>query len=276
MSTRRISYSLLLLIGILAFIHPAVSYVNHHFFSQSTLAQGNAVQQIFLPLVRGGTTRPVPQPTQTPTPSPEPSPTPEPSPVFAGEGTFYDATGAGNCSFDPSPNDLMVAALNTIDYDNARLCGAYIEVTGPLASVVVRVVDRCPECAAGDVDLSREAFARIANPIDGRVPITWRIVSPDLTAPVRYHFKDGSNPDWTAVQIRNHRNPVATLEYQTSNGEFRAMPREQYNYFVESSGLGNGPYTFRITDIYGNTLLDTNIPFAENSEASGSGQFPAP
>ncbi|NJL34536.1 MAG: hypothetical protein HC893_12600 [Chloroflexaceae bacterium] len=170
----------------------------------------------------------------------------------------------------------MVAALNTIDYDNARLCGAYIEVTGPLASVVVRVVDRCPECAAGDVDLSREAFARIANPIDGRVPITWHIVSPDLSGPVRYHFKDGSNPDWTAVQIRNHRNPVATLEYQTSNGEFRAMPREQYNYFVESSGLGNGPYTFRITDIYGNTLLDTNIPFAENSEASGSGQFPAP
>ncbi|NJL34535.1 MAG: hypothetical protein HC893_12595 [Chloroflexaceae bacterium] len=88
MSTRRISYSLLLLIGILAFIHPAVSYVNHHFFSQSTLAQGNAVQQIFLPLVRGGTTRPVPQPTQTPTPSPEPSPTPEPSPVLRARAPF--------------------------------------------------------------------------------------------------------------------------------------------------------------------------------------------
>ena len=33
----------------------------------------------------------------------------------SGEGTYYDATGAGNCSFDPSPNDLMVAAMNAPD-----------------------------------------------------------------------------------------------------------------------------------------------------------------
>ncbi|WP_420643940.1 hypothetical protein [Candidatus Leptofilum sp.] len=34
-------------------------------------------------------------------------------PVHSGEGTYYFATGAGNCSFEPSPENLMVAALNT-------------------------------------------------------------------------------------------------------------------------------------------------------------------
>jgi hypothetical protein len=35
--------------------------------------------------------------------------------VHTGEGTYYNATGAGNCSFDPSPQNLMVAALNQVD-----------------------------------------------------------------------------------------------------------------------------------------------------------------
>ena len=71
-----------------------------------------------------------------------------------GEGTYYNADGTGNCSFDPSPEDLMVAAMNHADYDNAALCGAFIEVIGPKGRVVVRIVDRCPECARGDVDMS--------------------------------------------------------------------------------------------------------------------------
>ena len=41
------------------------------------------------------------------------------SAVRSGEGTFYGATGAGNCSFDASPQDLMVAAMNQADYAGA-------------------------------------------------------------------------------------------------------------------------------------------------------------
>ncbi len=201
----------------------------------------------------------------------------EPGPgdtVYTGEATYYAATGGGNCSFDPTPDNLMVAALNTTDYANARLCGAFVEVSGPGGSAVVRIVDRCPGCAPGDIDLSREAFAAIADPALGRVPVQWRVVSPELAGPVVYHFKDGSNPYWTAVQVRNHRNPVATLEYQAADGTFRPVERLMYNYFVEPAGMGAGPYTFRITDIYGNSLLDSGIVPVENAEVAGSAQFP--
>lgn len=197
------------------------------------------------------------------------------NPVHQGIATYYDATGAGACSFDATPNDLMVTAMNAVEYDNAEICGAYLHVTGPRGRVTVRVVDLCPECGAGHLDLSAEAFALIADPIDGRVNITWQLVSPELTGPILYHFKEGSNQWWTAVQVRNHRNPVARLEIRGEGGAWGEVTRTDYNYFVQTEpGMGPGPYTFRITDVYGNMLVDTGIPHVENGSVSGSAQFP--
>ncbi|MEM8533277.1 MAG: expansin EXLX1 family cellulose-binding protein [Chloroflexota bacterium] len=237
----------------------------------ASYVQADDEYETHLPLIMRGD--------EAPPPSTEPSPTPTPptdEDIRSGEGTFYGATGAGNCSFDPTSDNLMVAAMNETDYGNAELCGAFVEATGPQGTVVVRIVDRCPECQPGDIDFSRGAFERIANPVDGRVPISWRIVSPEIDGPIVYRFKEGSNPYWTAVQIRNHRNPIATFEYLDDNGQFKAVPRERYNYFVDTSGMGPGPYTFRITDSYGNTLTDSNIVFVESGEVSGNAQFPAP
>jgi expansin (peptidoglycan-binding protein) len=195
--------------------------------------------------------------------------------LHTGIATYYDATGDGACMFGPSPNDLMVTALNAEEYNTAAYCGAFVEVYGPSGTVTVRIVDLCPECLAGHLDLSREAFAKIANPVLGRVSITWRIVSPNLAGPIAYHFKDGSNQWWTAVQIRNHRNPVAKFEYRTSGGQWVTVPRVSYNYFVQTNpGMGAGPYTFRVTDMYSNTLTDSGIPFMESGTINGAGQFP--
>src|SRR3972149_2518116 len=53
------------------------------------------------------------------------------NPIHQGIATYYNATGAGACSFDPSPADLMVAAMNAEEYDNSAVCGAYVHVIGP-------------------------------------------------------------------------------------------------------------------------------------------------
>ena len=196
------------------------------------------------------------------------------NPLHTGIATYYDATGDGACMFGPSPNDLMVTALNAEEYSNAANCGAYVQVNGAKGSVVVRIVDLCPECKAGHLDLSREAFAAIDDLIKGRVPITWRVVSPAIAGPIAYHFKDGSNQWWTAVQIRNHRNPIAKFEYWNGS-QWINVPRTDYNYFVQTNpGMGVGPYTFRVTDMYSHTLTDSGIPFIENGTINGAGQFP--
>ena len=194
-------------------------------------------------------------------------------PTHTGEGTYYDADGSGNCSFDAG-GDLMVAALNTADYDGSAACGGCITVDGPIGSVTVRVVDRCPGCAAGDVDLSEPAFARIAAIAAGRVDIAWQWVPCDVDGPVRYHFKDGSSAFWVGIQVRNHRHPIASLEAQ-KDGAWVALRRESYNYFIADGGLGPGPLALRITDVHGQIVEDTGVPLGDDTEAAGDTQFPA-
>lgn len=74
--------------------------------------------------------------------------------------------------------------------------------------------------------------------------------------------------------MRNHRNPVYRLEYRAADGSFQPLERQEYNYFVAPQGLGPGPYTLRVTDIYGHTLIDSGIILIEAGVVVGSGQFP--
>jgi expansin (peptidoglycan-binding protein) len=195
----------------------------------------------------------------------------DPAPA-TGEATYYDANGSGNCSFDPS-SDLMVAAINGVDYSNAKWCGACVAVTGPSGEVTVRVVDQCPGCAKGDLDLSREAFEKIAPLSAGRVDITWRPVPCPVQGPVAYHFKDGSNEFWTAVQLRNHRYPIASVEVRDDAGAFQPVSRVSYNYFVDTAGFGEGPYLLRVTDTRGHAVEDM-IALGDNELRQGAAQFP--
>jgi expansin (peptidoglycan-binding protein) len=196
-----------------------------------------------------------------------------PFPTQNGKITYYNADGSGNCGFDPSPSDLMVAAMNDVEYAGSQVCGACVSVTGPKGTIVVRIVDRCPECLKGHLDLSKEAFAKLADLALGVVPVTWKFVACNVSGPIRYKFKEGSNPWWSAIQVRNLRYAVTKFEAKKS-GSWVAIPRESYNYFVYASGLGIGPYDLRVTDVLGHVLTDTGIAFKEGQEVPGAAQFP--
>jgi expansin (peptidoglycan-binding protein) len=122
--------------------------------------------------------------------------------------------------------------------------------------------------------MSPEAFAKLSPLEAGRIPITWRYVACGVSGGITYHFKEGSNAYWTAVQIRSGRYAVATVEAKRSDGTFSALERQDYNYFVDASGLGEGPYAFRVTDVYGHVLEDDAVPFVEAGDSPGAGQFP--
>lgn len=191
----------------------------------------------------------------------------------SGEATYYDADGSGACSFDASA-DRMVAAINGTDYAGSAMCGACAEVEGPAGSAIVRIVDSCPGCEPGDLDLSREAFEQIAALSAGRVPITWRRVPCAVDGPVRYRIKDGSNPYWSAVQVRNHRHAIATVEARRPGGDWRTLPRQSYNYFVDSDGVGE-TIDVRVTDVEGFVVEDHGIPVVAETEVAGAAQLEA-
>jgi expansin (peptidoglycan-binding protein) len=178
-----------------------------------------------------------------------------PGTTYQGVATFY---GAGNgdghaCSYGPNA-DVMTAAMNTADYETSMACGAYILVRAASgASVTVRITNECPgDCAPGQLDLSAPAFARIADPVAGRIPITWTLLSPAAAEPLSIRYKTGSSQYWCGIQVIGHRNPLARLEVRTGSGWVR-LARTEYNYFLSEQGTGCGG-SIRISDIYGEQL----------------------
>lgn len=91
---------------------------------------------------------------------------------YSGEATYYYTTQMGACGI-PTPPDDLVAAINDEQYSKEN-CGRCVGVEGPNGSVVVRIIDKCPGCDFGDLDLSDTAFTQIAEKSAGRVKITWK------------------------------------------------------------------------------------------------------
>lgn len=198
--------------------------------------------------------------------------------VHSGFATFYGGGYEGGCAMlDPiSKDDYWITAMNIFDYNNAQLAGAFLEVTGELGTIQVLVTDLLPEGQKGDLDLYVDAFPLIAPAEKGKVPVTWKIIPLDSAAdaPVSYKYKVGTTEFWCGVQVRNHRYPIAKLEYlDEKTGEFVEIERRNYNYF-ESDSMGAGPFTFRITDIYGSVIVDENIPLTPDEIQVGHVQFP--
>ena len=85
--------------------------------------------------------------------------------VVEGHAVFYDpGQAAGSCGLGPFPAGGWYASLPSRSYASGRACGSYVDVYGPRGTVRAEVVDVCTNCAASTVNLSRAAFARIADP----------------------------------------------------------------------------------------------------------------
>lgn len=197
--------------------------------------------------------------------------------IHNGEGTHYilSSNDTGNCSFDHNNiNPFYIGAINAIDYGSADLCGTCINITGPNGMVKVKIIDQCPECLEGDIDLSPEAFKKLAPLVIGRIPISWKIIPCEVIGNISLYYKNGSNPFWTAVQVRNHKNPIEKLAFwDNSSASYIDLPREKYNFFVKNNGMGVGPHQFRITDIYGDIKIVKNMNLLPNIEQESNVQF---
>ncbi|KAI9304357.1 RlpA-like double-psi beta-barrel-protein domain-containing protein-containing protein [Cunninghamella echinulata] len=97
----------------------------------------------------------------------------------SGSATYYNVdVGVTSCGGTYKDTDMIVA-LNSKQMGNAANpnknpnCGKKLKVKGPKGSVTVTIVDTCPGCSYGDLDLSPKAFSKIANLDAGRVSITW-------------------------------------------------------------------------------------------------------
>jgi expansin (peptidoglycan-binding protein) len=110
---------------------------------------------------------------------------------------------------------------------------------------------------------------------EGRVSINWTFVACDVTGPVQYKYKAGSNAYSTAVQVQNSRYPIAKLESSADDATWTEAVRQDYDYFLNGNGngFGTGVVHVRITAESGEALEDTLPPMQASLVTPGQAQF---
>jgi expansin (peptidoglycan-binding protein) len=179
----------------------------------------------------------------------------------SGEATHYVlAPGTGNCSYPAADTGPFYVALPPAEYGAAAACGSYLEVTGPQGSVTAEVVDQCPDCQSGHIDLSEQAFARIAALSAGLVPVSYHtIADPPLPGPLAVRVKEGSSPYWLALLPIGTGNPVSSVRVSSPSRGWQVLAHTSYNYWLAASGIGPGPYTVQVADSAGHQVTLSGI-----------------
>ncbi|KAH0654821.1 hypothetical protein KY285_029703 [Solanum tuberosum] len=99
-----------------------------------------------------------------------------------GTATFYTKYVPSACYGNKAQGTRIAAASDSL-WGGGKICGKTFNVTctGPTnpvphpctgKSIVVKIVDHCPGCG-GTLDLSKEAFSTIANPVAGVIKINY-------------------------------------------------------------------------------------------------------
>ncbi|EGZ29139.1 hypothetical protein PHYSODRAFT_455491, partial [Phytophthora sojae] len=164
---------------------------------------------------------------------------------FEGDGTAYTLSqvSSGNCNL-MSANSIApanYAALNQVQWNNLGNCGQCAQVscidsrcTNPTASAIVQIVDRCPECKYGDLDLSPTVFKTITGSDPSRLKIRWQYVDCPNPDTLKICLKDGSNGYWTAVQPTNS---IVGIQSVSINGQATTKLDGAF-YYVATSSTG--------------------------------------
>jgi expansin (peptidoglycan-binding protein) len=180
-----------------------------------------------------------------------------------GTATFYTLADLPNCGYPDAAASGTYVALSPADFAGSAACGTVFDVTGPKGTVRVTVADQCPECEPGHLDLAAPAFARIADPVAGIVPIRFaRVVDPPTPGPVRVRVKEGSSRYWLALLPIDTGNPLASVSVRGT-----ALTRTGYGYWVATAGAGPGPFQVRLADDRGHSATVT-VPLSVGATVS--------
>jgi expansin (peptidoglycan-binding protein) len=105
---------------------------------------------------------------------------------FQGNATHYSVSVGYTACGTMHSDDEFIAALNSAQFDSATtngnpnlnsLCNTLVTVVGPKGSIEVKIVDKCPGCNYGDLDLSEAAFKAVVGDLGiGRAKITWKLL----------------------------------------------------------------------------------------------------
>ncbi|CAI5720319.1 hypothetical protein KXD40_009242 [Peronospora effusa] len=201
--------------------------------------------------------------------------------TYNGYGTVYSLSSPfdGNCNFMRWPEDAVTkyAALNAEQWEGSMNCGRCAEVSCTDASCsghseIVYIMDQCPGCAHGDLDLSPDVFESITGQSNTKLSIEWKFVDCPISNNVQYCLKTGSSEFWVAVQPTNFVSGVTSLSI---NGQKTSVIDSAYYFLIDGCGksvVDLRSVSISIEGMNGEVLKDT-LSLTANECTDGSLQF---
>ncbi|KAI1068936.1 hypothetical protein LB507_006434 [Fusarium sp. FIESC RH6] len=194
----------------------------------------------------------------------------------SGSSTFYGGNlSGGNCMFTTYtlPAGIMGTAFSGQKWDSAANCGACIEVTGPSGTVKAMIVDKCPECDPGHLDLFPDAFKAVGG-TNGIVKTSYKFVECGITTPLVLHNKSGTSANWFSIQVVNANEPVKSVEVSTDGGKtWSKTERKEYNFFENPSGFGKESVDVKITSSTGKTVVVNKVGVTPDAQYKAKANF---
>ncbi|KAH7074835.1 RlpA-like double-psi beta-barrel-protein domain-containing protein-containing protein [Paraphoma chrysanthemicola] len=196
----------------------------------------------------------------------------------SGEATFYGGnTAGGMCSFTgyTLPSSLFGTALSDSNWAGAGSCGRCVSVTGPSGTkVTAMITDQCPGCGPNHLDLYPNAFAKLADPSKGVIPVSWDFVPCGITTPLVLKNKSGTSKFWFSMQVMNANVGVAKLDVSTDGGKtWKPTTRQPYNFFENSAGFGTDSVDVKVTSVDGKTVVVKGVSIAADTTKTAGGNF---
>ncbi len=200
---------------------------------------------------------------------------------FIGDGTAYTlgSIESGNCNFmfsgfiNASTN---YAAINNEQWDGLRNCGRCARVQcvdqrcTNKQSAIVQILDRCPECKFGDLDLSPSIFKELTGSDPSRYKIQWEFIRCPITGNIKYCFNRGSNNYWTAIQPTNFADGIYKMKI---NNMDTSITPDAYYYLSNKQWINTSDVDIELTDING-YIINDRLSLSIGSCTDGSMQFP--
>lgn len=183
-----------------------------------------------------------------------------------GEGTAYsdavpDATGFACARREiPKKAQRMFAAINSDMWDNGENCGKCVQVwcvdsfcKKRFEPKTLMVMDKCPECGPGDLDLSIPAYEEVTGIWPHRLKFEWKFVDCvdefDYGEKIRMDLKAGPNQWWRAFYFSMNKQRLANV---TLDG--RPLSKAEFGFWNDWNVLGKAPHKLVLTSEDGQTL----------------------
>lgn len=207
--------------------------------------------------------------------------------IVDGKSTVYGnlEINQGSCgTMKKDPLVQFTFAINGVLWKHGTACGDCYKLTVNGTSTIACVSDVCHECTEKQFDLTKDLWNFLYNNLDpGIQNLKFEKVDCPVTPSMDVCLKDGSNPNWLAIQFANIPETVTQLKV---NG-IEATRMDNINFFEldKVSNVNLGSIDLHLTEENGQTLAVTTgltsgkcqeVPAQFSTQGSGSSTDPAP